>query len=89
MNAKHLLAAAVVLLVVSAVVSGLSLGQAKPAAEPEKQVGRYAVAAWSESTTQFGMIVVCDTKTGQCWTKSSRQDASLGWSDRGSPVSAK
>jgi hypothetical protein len=98
MSARSLLSVGLVACVLAAFV-GLAqvktLGQVAPPPPPPAavgggEVGRYAVAAFSEgSTNAYGMIVICDTKTGQCWTKPAQKQASFAWTDRGTPVKAK
>ena len=92
MNGRTLLAIVVLVVCAVAVTNPLSTAQPRPAGTSEEApsgggLGRYAVAACSEGTNQTGAIVVCDTKTGQCWKLRSGQNGR--WEDQGTPVRAK
>ena len=84
MKSNSVLVVAVLAVIALALLNPLSSAQAP---KEDGESGRYVVAAYSEGTNQPGGIVVCDSKTGQCWKLRSGQNGR--WEDQGTPVKAK
>jgi hypothetical protein len=82
MNARHVFAAA------CCIALGIAIGQISPsvgqqaAPQPAAAVGRYQMAVGGPATTAF----VCDTTTGQCWTRMYVDGGGNRWNSIGSPV---
>jgi hypothetical protein len=76
----------VALLVVVALVVLNSFSSAQ-APKEDSESGRFTMMTVAEGAGNVGRIVVCDTKTGQCWVNHVHVKAP--WEDRGTPVKAK